>query len=259
MELQNLPTASLRANDYNFNEFTDSQLKGLASEVRRRGFIMHHIVARLEGDGYVIIDGEHQWRAAQMAGLETVPVQVIEATPTDSIAETYRRNGLRGDTNRVKLGHAVRRMIAGQTDEEGKPLSLVKTGKMLGRSDKWVKTTLEYAELADIAAERQDFPQNVAKLTEEDVKSWLAFANGSGPNPNGDTLTLDGESSESAPAKDEPTDEEKSRKAIEGVVKKLSKMSAEDRAVIAAAIKRMDREAKKAATDKETAEPQLAV
>lgn len=262
MDIMQLPTTSLVANDYNFNEMNDAQLKGLAGEVRRRGFLMHHIVARKDGEIYVIIDGEHQWKAAQMAGLETVPVQVLESTEVEAIAETYRRNGLRGETNRLKLARAVQRMQAKNVDAEGKPPSNVKTGKLLGRSDKWVATTLEYARLADLGQGREDFPNEeaIAKLTEERMKEWLAFADGSGPSPNGEPFTLaeggEGEESESKP---KVSDEEKARKAMESVILKVRKMTIEDRVLVAAAIKRFDREDKKAATEKIEAEPSLVV
>lgn len=260
MELRQLPTASLKANDYNFNVMEAKGLEGLAKEVRTRGFLMHHIVARQEGDDLIIVDGEHQWKAAQMAGFETVPVQVIEASPIDAIAESFRRNGLHGEPNRVKLARAILRVQ--NSEGEGKPLSMVKLSRMFGKTDKWVATQLQYAQLADLAKGREGFPDEdaISKLTEKDMKEWLAFADGSGPNPNGQdfALTGEGEGGESQP-KDEPTDEDKGRKSMEGVIKKLAKMTPEDRALVAAAIKRLDREAKKAATDKETAEPQLAV
>jgi hypothetical protein len=260
MELRQLPIASLKANDYNFNVMEAKALDGLSKEVRTRGFLMHHIVARQEGDDLIIVDGEHQWKAAQMAGFETVPVQVIEASPTDAIAESFRRNGLHGEPNRVKLARAILRVQ--NSEGEGKPLSMVKLSRMFGKTDKWVATQLQYAQLADLAKGREGFPDEdaISKLTEKDMKEWLAFADGSGPNPNGQdfALTGEGEGGESQP-KDEPTDEDKARKSMEGVIKKLAKMTPEDRALVAAAIKRLDREAKKAATDKETAEPQLAV
>ena len=246
MDLQSIPIGLLKPNTYNFNEMGVGQLKALADEVKRRGFIMHHITARKVGDDLVIVDGEHQWRAAQAAGLERVPVQVVEATTSEAIAETYRRNGLRGEANRVKLAYAIRQMQADAPDEQGKPLSNVKAAKALGRTEAWLRTTLQYGELADYAG-RDGFPsvEAVAKLTEKDVKDWLAYARGDGPNPNGEDDLPPGDAPGAQGGQDDAgadAPEDKARKAVEGVIKKLAKMSAQDRSQVAAAIRRIDRE-----------------
>lgn len=259
MDLITLPTNSIKPNGYNFNELSDGG-KSLNAEVKSRGFLMHHIVVRKEGEEHIIVDGEHQWKAAIAAGFENVPVQVVDVTAAQAIAESYRRNGLRGEANRVKLGQALRSMQEQSPDAEGKPLSLKKTAAAVGKSDVWVKTTLQYALLADMAEGRQGFPsvQDIAKLTEADMKSWLAFAEGTGPNPDPAVLTLDGEAG-AEPVKDKEvlSDEEKIRKTIEGIVLKLNKLSASDRAQVAKAIKRLDKQDAQEAAQKETAEPGL--
>lgn len=264
MDLKETDVNALAPNGYNFNEMTKGALQTLSSEIRKRGYVMHHITARQAADSLVIIDGEHQWRAAMMAGLKTVPVQVVEATEAEAIAETYRRNGLRGDANRVRLSRAIKTLQAAQVDDDGSPLSNVKTGKMLGRSDVWVKTTLQYGELADLAAQREGFPDEkaIAKITEKEVKAWLAFAHGEGPNPMGgddeeEEFALNGEGAAEDGPKAEGTPEEKAEKVLAGVLKKLAKMSQADRAQVAAAIKRFDKADAKAAADKVKGEPEL--
>lgn len=173
-----LPVSSLKPNDYNFNQMAPGQLKSLAATVKAQGFIVHPVIVRpvdLFG-AHIIIDGEHQWRAAMEAGLETVSCQVIDADTSGSIAETYRRNGLRGEEHKVKLARAIIRMKA----EAQPPLSDVNASKLLGRTPQWVGQVLAYAKLADIAGTRPvPFPQNaddVAELTRDEVKAFLKEA-----------------------------------------------------------------------------------
>ena len=48
-------------------------LKELADSIKEHGMINPVIVTEEEGK-YYIIDGEQRWRAAQLAGLKTIPI-----------------------------------------------------------------------------------------------------------------------------------------------------------------------------------------
>ncbi len=58
-------------------QMDDGRLEELANSIRANG-IIQPILVRRHGDGYRIIAGERRWRAAQRAGLATVPVVVRE-------------------------------------------------------------------------------------------------------------------------------------------------------------------------------------
>ena len=49
----------------------------LAESIRRHG-VLRPILLRAASDGYVIVHGERRWRAAQMAGLETIPATIVQ-------------------------------------------------------------------------------------------------------------------------------------------------------------------------------------
>lgn len=186
MDVKQMPVAALVPNDYNFNEMDDGQLKTMTVTIKKQGFIIHPIIVRVNPDGgYVIVDGEHQWRAAQAAGMESVPVQVLtDLSEQAAIAETYRRNGLRGNENRLKLARAINRMkgydgniLAKDASSHGLYMSNVTAAKMLGKTEGWVRTTLMYAEAANLAAARtgMGFPNesDISKMTEIALKELL--------------------------------------------------------------------------------------
>ncbi len=60
------------------------KLAELAASIREHGLIQPLIVTEQKGQFYLIA-GERRWRAAQIAGLEEVPVVVKEATPQDML------------------------------------------------------------------------------------------------------------------------------------------------------------------------------
>ncbi len=75
MATTTLPLAALQPNDYNPNSMSDERFAELVEEIRHLGRLPKPVVARPNGDGqYIIVDGEHGWRAAREAGLtETAP------------------------------------------------------------------------------------------------------------------------------------------------------------------------------------------
>ena len=58
-------------------KFDDEALAQLADSIRHSGVLSPILVAR-SGERYTIIAGERRWRAARLAGLETIPAIVRE-------------------------------------------------------------------------------------------------------------------------------------------------------------------------------------
>jgi len=59
----------------------------LADQARAQGVIEPIIVRPRESGGYEIVAGERRWRAAQLAGLETIPAVVRSISDRDAMAE----------------------------------------------------------------------------------------------------------------------------------------------------------------------------
>ena len=80
--------------------FVDSDLEELAASIRERGIIQPIVVRPVSGssDTYEIVAGERRWRAAQRAGLHTVPILSMQLTDREalecSIIENVQRTDL---------------------------------------------------------------------------------------------------------------------------------------------------------------------
>src|SRR5437773_1801410 len=73
-EQRMVPTADVRPSRLNpRKDFRDEELAELAESIRSKGLVQPIIVRPAVG-GYEIVAGERRWRAAQKAGLHTVPV-----------------------------------------------------------------------------------------------------------------------------------------------------------------------------------------
>jgi len=80
-------------------QMDDTKLDELAASIKANG-IIQPILVRRAGDRYHIIAGERRWRAAQRAGLHSVPVVVREVSAGDkqilelALIENLQREGL---------------------------------------------------------------------------------------------------------------------------------------------------------------------
>ncbi len=60
------------------HRFDDEALGELAASIRRHGVLQPLLVSEDSTNGYILITGERRWRAAQQAGLQTVPAVIRE-------------------------------------------------------------------------------------------------------------------------------------------------------------------------------------
>ena len=93
-------------------EFTPDELKELADSIREQGIIQPLVVCPANGNGvaapYVLIAGERRLRASRLAGLNTVPCVVRQATPRQMLELALIENLQRADLNPVERAVAYR-------------------------------------------------------------------------------------------------------------------------------------------------------
>lgn len=91
--------------------FDDGALEELAESIRRHGIIQPLTVRRLSSGYYQIIAGERRWRAARMAGLQEVPVTVIEADDRKAAELAMIENLQREDLNPMEEAAGFQTLI----------------------------------------------------------------------------------------------------------------------------------------------------
>ena len=100
-------------------------LAELAESVRQHGLLQPLLVSQAGAPApggrqrYTIIAGERRWHAAQAAGLERVPVVVMEATPQQALVLALVENLQRADLHPLEAARAYQRLIEfGLTQDE---------------------------------------------------------------------------------------------------------------------------------------------
>ena len=92
--------------------FDDSNLQELAQSIRANGVIQPLIVQSSGPERYHLIAGERRWRAAQIAGLERVPVVVRDYAKDRLLEVALIENIQREDLNAIEIAYALQRLAS---------------------------------------------------------------------------------------------------------------------------------------------------
>jgi ParB family chromosome partitioning protein len=147
--LVQLPVEFLRKGRFQPRTDMDPEaLESLAASIRSQGVVQPVVVRRLAGtdnNRYEIVAGERRWRAAQMAGLQEIPVVVRDIPDETAMAMALIENIQREDLNPLDEAQALRRLV----DEF--ELTHQEAAQAIGRSRAAVSNLLRLLELGDAA------------------------------------------------------------------------------------------------------------
>ena len=112
-ELKSLPVDLLRRGKYQpRTDMRQESLEELADSIRAQGVVQPIVVRPLgPGAGYEIIAGERRWRAAQLAGLQSIPAVVRDVPDEAAVAMALIENIQREDLNPLEEARALERLI----------------------------------------------------------------------------------------------------------------------------------------------------
>ena len=120
----------------------EEKLEELAASIRSQGLIQPLVVRFAGGGDYELISGERRWRAAQRAGLETVPAIVREADDQTVAALSLIENIQRADLSALEEANALQQLV------ERFNLTHQEIADRIGRSRSSVSNLLRLLELA---------------------------------------------------------------------------------------------------------------
>jgi ParB family chromosome partitioning protein len=142
-ELRELPLDAIeRGRHQPRTGFDPDALQELADSIRAQGVVQPVVVRDLGDDRYELIAGERRWRAAQQAGLSTIPALIRAVTEEAAIAVGLIENIQREDLNPLEEATAFRRL----TEDFG--LTHQAVAEAVGRSRAAISNFLRLLDLA---------------------------------------------------------------------------------------------------------------
>jgi ParB family transcriptional regulator, chromosome partitioning protein len=123
--------------------FDQAALEALAGSLGERGVLQPVLVRPRPGGTYELVAGERRWRAARLAGLETVPALVRDREDAAALEVALIENMAREDLNPVEEARACAALVEelGLTREE--------VGLRVGRSRVAVSNLMRLLDLPD--------------------------------------------------------------------------------------------------------------
>ena len=143
-ELLELPITAIRPNPRQPRKrFEPESTSGLAASIRHQGVLQPVVVRPRAEGGYELIAGERRWRAAQEAGIATLPAVVRESDDREALLLGLVENVARENLSPVEEARAYAALI----DEF--ELSLGDVAERVGRSKPAVSNRLRLLELPE--------------------------------------------------------------------------------------------------------------
>jgi ParB family chromosome partitioning protein len=147
-ELRQLPVDLIIPNpNQPRHRFDEDALVALSESIKERGVLQPVLVRPLPAGNYELIAGERRWRAAGVAGLETMPAIVRTDTTATTLELALIENMAREDLNPIEEARACEAL----TEELG--LSREEVGRRVGRGRVAVSNLLRLLDLPDEALE----------------------------------------------------------------------------------------------------------
>lgn len=103
---------TIRAKAQVREKISEESIDGLIASIREVG-LLSPIRVRVEGDFYVIVDGERRWRAFRKMGMETIPAILDEGETSNGVItlKQYIANCQREDLNVIEKATAIAHLM----------------------------------------------------------------------------------------------------------------------------------------------------
>ena len=110
-ELKHIPLDLIQRGKYQPRaEFDEAALEELALSIKSQGLMQPIVIRSIGTQKYEIIAGERRWRAAQIAGLDSMPALVKTVSDEAAIAMSLIENIQREDLNPIEEALALKRL-----------------------------------------------------------------------------------------------------------------------------------------------------
>jgi ParB family chromosome partitioning protein len=142
-DLRELPVDSILPNPSQpRRRFDEDTLQDLAGSIGERGLLQPVLVRPLPDGPHELVAGERRWRAAKIAGLETIPALVSGYDDLEALQAALIENMAREDLNPVEQARAYNTLVK----ELG--LTQVQVGRRVGRGNCAVSSLIKLLDLS---------------------------------------------------------------------------------------------------------------
>lgn len=121
IDLRIIAVSDIESNEYNPNLMDAEYFESLTTAIKDEGVMSQPVMVRNKPDHpgkFIIVDGEHRWRGAKLAGLPKIACVVVAYDETMSKVRTLSMNRIRGQDIPIKLAHLIVDLKKTYTDKQ---------------------------------------------------------------------------------------------------------------------------------------------
>ncbi len=164
--VEKIPLKQLQASPFQPRKhFDETALKELSESIKRHGVVQPLVVTPVKDGKYILIAGERRWRAAELAGLKTVPAIIRDSHELEQLELALIENVQRVDLSPLEQAVSIERL------HEQFSLSYDEIARRLGKATSTVNNTVRLLRLPEVA--RDALAQN--QISEGHARAILAL------------------------------------------------------------------------------------
>ncbi len=164
--IEKIPVKQLKPNPYQPRKhFDETALSELAASIKRHGIVQPLVVTPIKGNGYILVAGERRWRAAEKAGLTTVPAIVRKRQELEQLELALVENIQRVNLSPLEQAVSIERL------HEQFNFSYDEIAKRLGKASSTVYNTVRLLGLPEAALDELA----AGKISEGHARAILAI------------------------------------------------------------------------------------
>lgn len=164
--IEKVPVRQLRSSPYQPRKhFDDTAISELAASIKRYGIVQPLVVTPIKDGFYTLIAGERRWKAAQVAGLETVPAIIRSSQELEQLELALIENVQRVDLTPLEQALSIERL------HEQFSFSYDSIAQRLGKASSTIHNTVRLLRLPEAARNAL----SAGKISEGHARAILAL------------------------------------------------------------------------------------
>ena len=168
----------IETNNYNPNVMEQEVFNTLSEHIESDGKMVQPVLVREnpieDGPRYMVVDGEHRFRASKMAGLKEIAVIVVDYTEDEAKFKTISMNQLRGNYIPLKMAKLLVDLQERYNDSDIKRLTGIDADEMISLTELLEVPDIDFGDAPVISLDTVERPIQInLMLMPDEASSYM--------------------------------------------------------------------------------------
>ena len=165
----------IETNDYNPNVMEQEIFSTLAEHIEQDGKMVQPVLVRenpdADGPKYMVVDGEHRFKASKVAGMKEIAVIVVDYTEDEAKIKTIAMNQLRGNYIPLKMAKLLVDLQERYDDTEIRKLTGIQSDEIISLTELLEVPDIDFDDAPVISLDNVERPIQITLMLMPDEAS----------------------------------------------------------------------------------------